>query len=229
MATLQIISLVSTLVIFVVSALLAALLTRLYADDKNNISYLVWSAGLRFFSVAVILEILFSFGVYSDFLAKVYIFAMIMPLLAFSIGHIQYVKSEKTKQAYYYYSTFTAFFLLGSLLTSNIGNWSSGYAVYGSLPFVPLLFAAIIVVSSSIVLAYMSISSYISGKRAASLLIIPGAMVFGFINTVHISGPAMLAYYLELFGIMLLWLGIAGISRNKKSRTTAHQRMPLRF
>ena len=98
----QLIAIGFTLVRFVINALLALFLTKFYIKDKS-ISYLIWSSGFRFFAIAVLLELLFAFGVYSSFVCSVYLFSVAMPLLAFSMGHMQFVKSKKLKQSYYYY------------------------------------------------------------------------------------------------------------------------------
>ncbi|MGI0100357.1 MAG: hypothetical protein ACREBH_01365 [Candidatus Micrarchaeaceae archaeon] len=221
----QIIAILSTLVVFVVSALLAAFLTKLYIDDRKNISYLVWAAALRFFSISVILEILFSFGVYSDFLVKIYLFAAAMPLLVFSAGHIQFIRSEKAKQAYYYCISALAFILLGALFVSNISNPITNYVVHANLPLLALIPASIIAASSSIVLFYIGIKEYMSRKDLKILAIIPGALAFWGANFYSFSYSPILLYYFEILGIMLIWLGIAGLSPKRKSKSKGSQRL----
>jgi hypothetical protein len=210
MAALQLFAIISTLIVFVVNAMLAMLLAKFYIKNKKNISYLIWSSGLRFFAIAIILEILFAFGVYSTFLAQVYLFAITMPLLAFSIGHIQFVKNNRIKRYYYYYSVLFSLLLLYSLFSSSIGSIYSNYIVYGNLPLFPFVATLIITVSSAAVLFGVAISYYIKTKRAKMLAIIPGVVAFCIVNILHFQVLQLFAYYIQLLGVLLIWLGFIG-------------------
>jgi hypothetical protein len=210
MVPLQLFAIISTIIIFVVNALLAMLLARFYIQNKKNISYLIWSSGLRFFAIAIILEILFAFGVYSTFLAQVYLFAITMPLLAFSIGHIQFIKSAKIKRSYYYYSILFSLVLLYSLFSSSIGNIYNNYIVYGNLPLFPFVASLIITVSSAFVIFGVAISYYMQKKNPKILAIIPGVIIFSIVNILHLQILQLFAYYIQLLGVLLIWLGFIG-------------------
>lgn len=211
MNPLQLFAIASTIIVFLVNALLAMLLARFYIKNNKSISYLIWSSGLRFFAIAIILEILFSFGVYSTFLAQVYLFAITMPLLAFSVGHIQFVKASSIKRYYYYYSIFFSLVLICAIFSSKIGSIFNDYVVYGSLPAFPFIATLIITVSSSIVIFWVALSSYMETKKGKILAIIPGVILFCFLNIIHPNVLPLLAYYLQLLGVLLIWLGFIGM------------------
>lgn len=213
MNSIQLFAIVSAIIVFLVNALLALLLTRFYLKDKKSISYLVWSAGLRFFAIAVILEILFAFGVYSDFLAKVYLFAITMPILAFSIGHLQFIKSSRPKKYYYYYLIALSLLLLYALFSSTMSSIFNNYIVYGSIPLFPFVVSLIITISSSVVLFYVAISYYIRDKNIKILAIIPGVIIFCIVNILHLQILQLFAYYMQLLGILLMWLGFVGFTK----------------
>ena len=215
----QLPAIVSTILIFLVNALLALLLTRYYIQDKKNVSYLLWSAGLRFFAIAVILEILFAFGVYSDFLVKVYLFTIAMPLLAFSLGHIQFVKSERIKKYYYYYCIAFAFFLLYALYTSNVSNLLTNYVVYGRLPQLVYLGSSILTLSASAVLFLVAFGLYSKRKEKLFLAIIPGVIVFWVANIIHIEISQLFIYYLDLLAIIFIWLALVGFTKIRKMQS----------
>ncbi len=202
---------VLTLAIFLVNALLAYLLSRLYVSNRKSMSYLIWSSGLRLFAISAILELLFSFGVFSDFLAKVYIFTIAMPVLVFSIGYLQFIKSSAAKRYYYYYSTIMALLFAGSLFAS---RWTAlqQSVSYGLLPPVPLALLAMIAFSSSIILSCIAISNYAKARRGAMLAIIPGILVFYAVSILNLQILQLYSYYLELLGIGLIWVGFVAFS-----------------
>ncbi len=216
MAQTQLFAILSTIIIFVVNALLAMMLARFYIKSRKSISYLIWSSGLRFFAIAIILEIFFAFGIYSDFLAKVYLFAISMPLLAFSIGHIQFVKSSRKKKYYYYYSIACTLLLLYALFSSNIGNIYNNYTLYGNLPIFAFIPSLIIALSSSLVLFCVAIIHYAKKKEKKMLAIIPGVIVFCAVNVFHFQILQLFTYYVQLLGIMLIWLGFIGFDKIKE-------------
>lgn len=216
MATGQLIAILSALAIFLVNAALAMLLTRFYLKDRS-ISSLIWGAGMRFFAIAALLELLFAFGVYSGFLAKVYLFAIAMPLLIFSIGHMQFAKSKKVKQYYYYYCIVIAFAFLYIVSTANFGSIFQQYAVYGAMPIAVTALSLLIGISACIVLAAVAIGYYSVKRKWRMLAVIPGAALFLLNNALHLAAlsPALLYYY-QLLGIMLLWLGFVGFAGVKE-------------
>lgn len=215
MLSTQFAAIASTIFIFLVNALLAMLLTKFYIEKKAR-SYLIWSAGLRFFAIAVILEMLFAFGVYSQFLVKVYLLAIAMPILAFSLGHIQFIKSERAKKFYYYYCIAAAFFLIYALFASDIGNIFTNYVVYGKLPFLVFVATSIITLSSSAVLFMVALLYYVRKKDPKMLAIIPGIAVFWTINIIHIAVSQLFIYYLDLLAIILIWIGLTAFTKIKE-------------
>ena len=63
----------STIVIFLLSAVLAVYLIRNYLRTRSR-ALLFWSTGLWLFALGVILEIIFAFGFYSELLISAYLF-----------------------------------------------------------------------------------------------------------------------------------------------------------
>lgn len=216
MISTQDITVLSTVAIFFVNAALAMLLTKSYIDNKKSRNYLIWSAALRFFAIAIILEIMFAFGLYSTFLAKIYLLAIAMPILAFSLGYIQFIKSAKLKQAYYYYCIAISFLFIYILYLANIGNLISNYVVYGKLPFLVYAAASLITLSASAVLFMIALLYYKRKKDAKILAIIPGIAIFWIVNIIHISISLLFVYYLQLLAIMLIWIGLVGFSKVKE-------------
>jgi len=211
MAEAQLTAIILTLAIFLVNAVLAMLLARFYLKGRS-ISSLIWSSGMRIFAIAVLLELLFAFGVYSEFLAKVYLFAIAMPLLAFSVGHMQFVRSKAAKRLYYYYCTALAFILLYALYAANIGSIFNGYEVYGTMPLQVTALSLVIAVSSLAVLSFVAIRNYIARKRLRVLAIIPGAVLFLLNSVLHFAAmPPLSLYYYQLLGIALVWIGFVSL------------------
>lgn len=216
MSDAQFAAVVSTIVIFLVNALLAMLLTKSYMENRKSRSYLIWSAGLRFFAIAIILEIMFAFGVYSSFLVRIYLLAIAIPILAFSIGHMQFIKSGRIKQYYYYYCTAISFLLIYTLFTSNIGNIINNYVVYGALPFAVYAASALITLSASAVLFFIALLYYKRKREIRMLAIIPGIVVYWMVNIIHIEVSQLFIYYLQLLAIMLIWIGVVSFSKMKE-------------
>jgi hypothetical protein len=211
MAEAQLTAIILTLAIFLVNAVLAMLLARFYLKGRS-ISSLIWSSGMRIFAIAVLLELLFAFGVYSEFLAKVYLFAIAMPLLAFSIGHMQFVRSKAAKRLYYYYCTALAFVLLYALYAANIGSIFNGYEIYGAMPLLVTLLSLATAVSSLAVISFVAVKDYITRRQPKVLAIIPGAVLFLMNDALHFAAVSpMVLYYYQLLGIALVWVGFVGL------------------
>ncbi len=216
MAIEQFIAIISTLVLFFANAALAMLLGRIYLKERS-ISSLIWSSGMRIFAIAVLLELLFAFGVYSSFLGSLYLFAIAMPLLAFSIGYMQFIKSKIAKQFYYYYCIGLAFLLLYLVFSTSIDSIFQNYAIYGSIPFSISIISLLIGLSSIIVLSAIAIVYYMMKRNLKILAIIPGALLFFLNNVIHFAALSpLLLYYYQLLGIILIWLGFVGFSSLKE-------------
>ena len=98
--TVQVVVQLSTLLILVLSAILAAFLTRNYLQRRSR-SYLFWSIGLWLFALSVLEEFLFSSGYYGESLIRSYlgIVAILVEFLA--LGLIQLVKTSRVRTTYY--------------------------------------------------------------------------------------------------------------------------------
>ncbi|HIH50504.1 TPA: hypothetical protein HA291_03570 [Candidatus Micrarchaeota archaeon] len=212
----QLVAILFALLVFIVNAALAMLLARFYIKGKS-MSSLIWSSGMRMFAIAVLVELLFAFGVYSEFLAKVYLLAIAMPLLAFSIGHMQFVRSRKAKRAYYYYCIALVSILLYVLYTANIWGIFNGYEIYGALPLPVMAVSLFIAVSSLAVISFVSVRNYVARRRAKVLAIIPGAILFLAVDILHFAAlPPLFLYYCQLLGIALVWVGFVGFAGVKE-------------
>ena len=114
-------ALVSTIVIFLLSAILAILLSASYVKKKTN-STLLWSSGMWLFSISVGLEIIFSVGIFSEGLIRFYTFLVAVLVSLLALGSTTLLKGKMTFYAYTLYITASTIFLLVSLLVTHISN-----------------------------------------------------------------------------------------------------------
>ena len=111
----------STLLILVLTLGLAIIMSYRYVRKRSK-PLLYWSTGMWFFVIGVLLEVIFAFGIYSEFLIALYLFVVAMVVESLAIGSMQLIKSIKLKSSYYLYSIITTVLLAYSLYASNIGN-----------------------------------------------------------------------------------------------------------
>jgi hypothetical protein len=206
---------ISTLLILVLSVVLAAFLTRNYAQKRTR-SYLFWSIGLWLFSLGVLEEFLFSSGYYDEFLISFYlgISALLVEFLA--LGSISLLASRMVKSAYYVFSALSALALLFVLATETVGNILVNHVVYGALPLGIVTVSSVITFPAAFVLIVTAALTYRRTRNRKMLSIIAGVVVVSIAGSLYlVQFPAFL-YYSEFIGILLLWLGFFDVSPKRK-------------
>ncbi len=187
--------------LFLVNAVLALLLSRIYLQDRKRISYLAWSSGLRLFAIATIISIMFAAGLESSFLASIYRFAVMVPIAAFAVGFVQFSRSMRLKRPYYYAMSAMAIALL-----------------YFELYPLGMMAAAVAVVLSAVaLLSIISVSAraFLKDRNPKVLAAIPGALAFVAVGMMPYSASPFY-YFSEILAVSLLWLGFAGMCGAKE-------------
>ncbi len=206
---------VSTIIIFLLSAVLAVYLTRNYLRIKAR-SLIFWSAGLWLFALGVILEILFAFGIYSEFLIATYLFVVALLVNSLALGSMELLKSRKLKWPYYIFSIAAETALLYSLVVSNIGNIISTYVVWGILPLLVVTMSSIITFVAAIILVVIAVMTYLRTKNKKMLSIIAGVIIVSVAGSLYIVQFPAFLYYSEFIGIVLLWFGFFSFKSSKQ-------------
>ena len=196
----------STLLILVLTLGLAIIMSYRYVRKRSK-PLLYWSTGMWFFVIGVLLEVIFAFGIYSEFLIALYLFVVAMVVESLAIGSMQLIKSIKLKSSYYLYSIITTVLLAYSLYASNIGNVITNHIVFGVLPIFIVITSSIVTFPAAAILIAIAAISYLHRHSAKMLSIIAGVVVVSVAGTLYIAAIPAFLYYSEFIGILLLWLG----------------------
>ena len=196
----------STLLILALTLGLAIIMSYRYIH-KHSKPLLYWSTGMWFFVIGVLLEVIFAFGIYSEFLIALYLFVVVMVVESLAIGSMQLIKSIKLKSSYYLYSIITTVLLAYSLYASNIGNVITNHIVFGVLPIFIVITSSIVTFPAAAILIAIAAISYLHRHSAKMLGIIAGVVVVSIAGTLYIAAIPAFLYYSEFIGILLLWLG----------------------
>ena len=196
----------STLLILVLTLGLAIIMSYRYVRKRSK-PLLYWSTGMWFFVIGVLLEVIFAFGIYSEFLIALYLFVVAMVVESLAIGSMQLIKSIKLKSSYYLYSIITTVLLAYSLYASNIGNVITNHIVFGALPTFIVITSSIVTFPAAAILIAIAAISYLHRHSAKMLSIIAGVVVVSVAGTLYIAAIPAFLYYSEFIGILLLWLG----------------------
>lgn len=197
---------VTTIVTTILTIILSLLITKRYIHRRSP-SLLCWATALWLFSLGVILEIAFAFGIYSEFLIGTYllIVAILVELLA--MGSIYLTKSAKAIKTYGAFMAVSTVLLLYSIATSKIGNILTGYIVYGNPPLSVLIFSSVITFPAAVILVVVAAKSYYQKKNAKLLSIIAGVIIVSLAGTLYIVQYPAFLYIAEFVGILLLIYG----------------------
>ncbi len=211
MVGLQAVVELSTIIILVLTVILAYYLTLGYMRKRNS-SYLFWSLGLWSFAIGVILEIAFAFGVYSEFLIDLYLLVVVLIVDFLAMGSIRLLSSKRATMSYDYFVILSSVLVLISLLTSNVGNIIQNYVVFGNLPLSVILTSSLATFPAAIVIIVVAAMSYRKTRSVKMLSIIAGVIVVSIAGTLYIASIPEFLYFSEFFGILLLWLGFFDFS-----------------
>lgn len=202
----QSVTVFSTSLILVLSALLAYFMTTNYTS-KRRISMAFWSIGLWLFAVGVLEEILFAVNVYSPFLLKSYLFIVAILVQFLAMGSLSLIDSKRMHVAYYLYSAAASIFLVVILAISSIGKIISSYVVFGALPMPVIIGSSLITFPAAVILLVTAALTYRKTHSYRMLSIIAGVIVVSVAGTLYIDKFPAFLYYSEFIGILLLWLG----------------------
>ena len=197
---------VSTIVILILSAALAVLLTAKFLKKRQR-SHLYWSIGLWLFAVDVLLEVAFAYGVYSELLIGVYLFTVALLVEFLALGSVQLVKSKRLRLSYYAFCVASTALLAYSIAVSHIGNIITNYIVFGALPLLVTVMSIVVTFPAAAVLVAVAAVSYKRRRSKKMLSIIAGVVVVTVAGTLYIAAFPVFLYYSEFIGILLLWLG----------------------
>ncbi|MGD0728940.1 MAG: hypothetical protein ABR981_02590 [Candidatus Micrarchaeaceae archaeon] len=204
----QLLVIISTVVIFVLSLLLAISLTRKYNKTKAK-SLMFWSVGLWAFSIGALLEIIFAFGVYSSSLGDFYVFIVALLVELLALGSMELIKSSKLKKLYYIFAAVTTIALVYTVIATRIGNIVTNYVASGNPPLAVLYSSSVITFMASIILVFIAVLSYKRKKDPRMLSIILGVIIVVIAGTLYIASFPVFLYYSEFVGIICLWFGFS--------------------
>lgn len=196
----------STLLIMVLSALLAYFMTNQYFLKKQR-SMAFWSLGLWLFTVGVLEEVAFASGIYSQFLIKSYLLVVAVLVMFLAMGSVELLNSRRIRNAYFAYSAATVAFLAVALAVSGIGNIISSYVVFGALPLLVIVGSSLITFPAAVLLLATAAISYRKTGNRKMLSIIAGVIIVSIAGTLYIAKFPAFLYYSEFIGILLLWVG----------------------
>ena len=196
----------STILIFLLTVPLAALMTYKFLKKKGK-SQFYWSVGLWLFGVGVLLEVLFSFNVYSAFLIKAYLAAVAFLVSFLALGSTALLKNRKIFNYYAIFFILAAVFVVYSLIISNIGDVLTNYVVFGVLPNLVVISSSIMTFPAAAMLIAIAVISYRKTSNKKMLSIIAGVVIVSIAGSLYIAHFPAFLYYSEFIGILLLWLG----------------------
>lgn len=196
----------TTLVILILSAMLAVLLTSDYLR-KRTISLAMWSSGMWAFSFSVAMEVVFSFGIYDSILIRAYLFLVAFLVELLAMGSMALLQKRLAMVSYVVYSLATTVFLVIALAVSDIGNLLLNGVVYGPLPLLVTIGSSLLAFPAAIILVVVSIISYRKTRVLRLVSIIIGVIVVSAAGTLYIASFPAFLYLAEFIGILLLWIG----------------------
>jgi len=194
---------ISTIVIFVLSSILAFYLTA----GKRTMSTMFWSSGMWAFALGVLLEVIFAFGTFDQFLIKLYLFIVAVLVELLAMGSMNLTMNKGLIVAYYVYSVISTAALAISLAYANIGNIITNYVVYGPLPLPVVITSSIVTFPAAAILIAVAAISYYKRHSYKMLSIITGTVIVSVAGTLYIAQFPAFLYYAEFIGILFLWLG----------------------
>lgn len=197
---------ITTLVILILSVALSSLLTKNYIEKKSG-SILLWSSGMWLFSLAVALEVVFSFGVREIFLIKAYLFVVALLVDILSLGSMLLIRGKRIIIVYGVYSLAAALFLVVAIITSTVGNIITNGVVFGALPVLVVIASSALTFPAAIALIAVALLSYRKKRNPKMLSIVAGVIVVSVAGTLYIASFPAFLYFAEFIGILLLWIG----------------------
>ncbi len=196
----------TTIIILLLSVGLAVVITR-KCIAKPSRPLMLWSIGLWLFVLGVLIEVVFAYNAYSEFLIASYLFVVALLVEFLAMGSMQLVDSHRLRLAYYAYNAVFTLLLLYSLVASHIGYILTEYVVFGNLPYWVAIWSAFITFPAALVLVIVAAKSYIKKRSNKLLSIIVGVIVVSVAGTLYLVQYPAFLYLSEFVGILCLWYG----------------------
>ena len=223
MQSLELIVFVSTLIIALLSGILAAFLTKEWGKSRQK-SLAFWSTGLWIFTIAVLFESLFSLSYYSEALIDTYLFLVVVLVEFLATGSLYLLKNKAIKCAYIIYALFIDVALVLAFQYSTVSGIIVNYVVYGVLPLPVVIVSAMGTFPAAIILIVVAALSYRKSRNMKMLSIIAGTLVVSIAGTLYIAAMPEFLYYSEFIGILLLWFGFFSFRDKRSAHVKQHMR-----
>ena len=199
-------AILTSLITLLLSVGLSVTITRRYAI-KRHASLAFWAAGLWLFSIGVLMELIFAFGVYSGVMMRAYLLLVAVLVELLALGSMQLSRSRPIKRAYYAFSLASTAFLVYSVLESGVNSMIIDYVVAGQPPVLVTIASTLVTIPAAIVLVASAYVSYRARKDIRMLSIIAGVIVVSVTGALYIVQYPAFLYLAEVIGIGLLWYG----------------------
>ena len=197
---------VTTVVTFVLTLALAAVMTQRYLSKKAR-SLMFWCAAVWIFAVAVFLEILFAYGLNSEPLISAYLLLVAILVELLALGSMELIKSKRARELYGAFAVLSTILLIYSLSASRMGNMLTDYIVYGNLPLSVAITSSLITFPAAAIIVAIAAKSYLVRRSNKLLSIIAGVVIVSVAGTLYIVQFPALLYISEFIGILALWYG----------------------
>ncbi|WP_297216970.1 hypothetical protein [Thermoplasma sp.] len=201
----QAVVIASTILIFILSAVLSIFLTLNYVRNHRR-SSLFWSIGMWLFAFSVLLETVFAYGIFNQSLIKIYLFAVAELVLFLSFGSAN-ISGGKWLSYYYAYSMIVSIYLIISLILFPVERIILHYVVFGPLPLDDTIASSLITFPAAVVIIAIAVLSYRRKRDFRLFSIILGVIIVSIAGTLYIAKFPAFLYYAEFIGIVLLWIG----------------------
>ncbi|MCL5102366.1 MAG: hypothetical protein M1544_03360 [Candidatus Marsarchaeota archaeon] len=221
MQGLELVVFVSTLIIALLSGVLAAFMTAKWYKNRGH-SFLFWATGLWVFTIAVLFESAFSLNFYSEALIDIYLFLVVFLVESLAMGSLHLLKHKGIKCVYIIYIILIDILLVIAFSTSNVSNVIVNHVVYGILPLFVVVASSLGTFPAAAILIIVAAISYRNTKNAKMLSIIAGTIVVSIAGTLYIAAIPEFLYYSEFIGILLLWFGFFSFRPNKHETLQKH-------
>ncbi len=174
--------------------------------------HFLWlSAAFWLFSIDTLLELLFSMGISTGLLVRLYLFIAAAMVNLLVIGVLGRVVHHTTIRAYKVYSVLTLIFLAYSVLASNVSSVVVKGIVSGSVSSLIIIASSLITIPGAFILAGSSLYYYIDTRRIRTLSIFAGILIMSTGGFLYIASMPAVNYYADFIGILLLWIGVINI------------------
>ncbi len=173
---------------------------------------LFWSLGMWLFAICVLLEMLFAFGIYSQFLIKLYFLLVAVLVETLAMGSVALLRRKALNYIYAAYSiAITAFLLYALVSRGSLGNLIVSGVVTGALPVNVTIGSVLITSVGATLLIIIALFSFLKTLNLKLVSIILGVLVLSAGGALYIASFPSFLYISEFMGILLMWLGFVNL------------------